>query len=212
MFLIKDANIPFGMLIALEPAIRDQLIANSYKITRLIIDANIPFKELIGQGSEILNQLIANSNRIIDLMGDAQQTHQYLIRNNIITRVQLAISLLDETPYPTIQHFVNEKLSASGVLPEGYQLQAENITDLIHLVKGVAEIRKNVRFLSNLKRPISSSNHPNSMFFHMPDDVKKTIAGFTGNDRGDEIRIADRNYGKPPERPVPKHNFEIEFF
>jgi hypothetical protein len=109
--------------------------------------------------------------------------------------VQLAISLLDKKPYPIIQHFVNEKLLASGVLPEGYQLQAENIDDLIHLVKGVAEIRKNSRVLFQ-------SVH--GIFSRIPEDVTKTIAALTGNGRADAHLIAARNYGKPG---GPGHNF-----
>ncbi len=193
--LMTEASIRCETLIDLKPAMIYCLYKNIYRIKSLIREAGIPVESLIALESEVLNQLIANYSRIIDLMAGAQHTHQYLIRNNIITTVQLAISLLDETPYPTIQHFVNEKLSAFGVLPEGYQLQAENIPDLIQLVKGVAEIRKNSRVFSQLTQGI---------FSRIPDDVKKTIAGFTGNDRADEIRIADRNYGQPPE---PGHNF-----
>ncbi|MBP9726724.1 MAG: hypothetical protein KBD83_04590 [Gammaproteobacteria bacterium] len=201
--LMREAHIPFETLMAVEPSIRGQLIANPYHLLLLVGLDRIPFETLIALESTILDQLITNCARVlINLRTSPLQTHQYLIINNIITEAELAISLINQTPYPIIQNFVNEKLLTLGILPEGCRLNAENITDLIQLVKGVAEIRKNSRVLSQSTPPLEFSSNANRIFFFMPDALKTTIAGFTGNDHADESRIAARNHGKPGSRGI----------
>ncbi len=195
--LMTEAHIPVEALIPLESKMLDQLITNSYYIIMLMTEAHVPFETLVDLEPAMVDQLITNRYQIINLMISARQTHQYLIINNIITEAKLAISLINQTPYPIIQNFVNEKLSTLGALPEGYRLNAENITDLIKLVKGVAEIRKNSRVLSQSTLPKKFSSNAHRIFFFMSDDIKARIAGFTGNGPADESQIARRNYGRP---------------
>ena len=174
--------------------ILDELRQDSHAFTRLITEAHIPLETLIALEPAMRNELRQDSHAFTRLITEARQTHRYLIINEIITEEQFVKSLLNQNRYLTIQNFVNENFLVSGTLPDGYQLKAENITDLIQLVKGVAEIRKNSRILA---QTVNITSNTNRLFNNIPDALKAKISGFTGNDCRDETSVAINHYHRP---------------
>ena len=124
----------------------------------------------------------------------AKQTYQYLIINGILTERQLVIGVLQNKDYfLRIQELVNENLIMSGILPLGHKLYAENISNVIKSLKGIAEIRKNSRVFYQA----SSQTTNNSTFFKIPIHLMRKISEFTGNDYQDESDIAEFYFSRP---------------
>ena len=192
--LFKKTGVSLAELLALDSAIRAELYQNTDAVIQLLLSAGVSLAELAVLDAEIRAALYQNAVAVTRLLNEVRQSYQYLITNKIITGTQLIVSLLDPNPYLIIQNFVNQTLTASGTLPQGRQLNATNIADLIQLLKGVAEIRKNARVLSQ-RTTLSTNIH--SHFHAIPEDIRQKIAGLTGNDHEDETGIATVNYGKP---------------
>lgn len=172
-------------------SILDELRQYGDAFTQLISVAHIPLETLIALEPAMRDELRQNSYRFTRLISEARQTHRYLIINQIITEEQLVRSLMSQNPYVAVQNFVNEKLTISRTLPEGYHLDAENITDLIQLVKGFAKIRKNSRLI------YQAENQKQTLFSKLPTVLNHKIAELTGESHKDESVIVAMNYGKP---------------
>ncbi len=189
--LISEAGISLETLMALEPAMRNELTQNSLHFTRLISEAHISLETLMALEPAMRNEITQNSFDVTQFISVKREYYMYLISNKIITEEQFVRSLFSQTPYLAIQNFVNENLSISATLPEGRQLNAENITDLTQLVKGVLEIRKNSRLL------YQAANQDSTLFYRLPDVLNHKIAELTGNAHEDESHIAAMHYKKP---------------